>query len=904
LGRWSFRRRKLVGALWVALLAVATTLGLAFGKGTDDTFTIPGTESQSALDELGRLFPELSGTFAQFVLTVPDGQTVDTPDIRRAVSESVDRQKDLDQVVAVASPFDSSVSGGISADHTAAIIVDQLSVPLTGVHANTKSALQREAAALQHALDPTVDVAVGGDAFADRVPRPSPTEAIGIVIAMILLYLFFRYLGAAFLPICTAVLGVAITEMLITTATSTVTIMATAPMLATMIGLAVGIDYALFIISRHRDQLASGIEPEESAARAVATAGSAVVFAGVTVIIALLGLFVAGLPFLTIMGLCAAMGVAFAVAIAVTVTPAAFGFLGPRLRPKASTRRKKPNPNRRSLPSRWVILITRRPVITITAVLLVVGALAWPVTSMRLALPGNESEPVGNLARDTYDLVSGEFGAGYNGPLIVTVNLLSSRTPVQDIEALKHDLARLDGVASAPLATPNPRGEIGVVQVIPSSGPDSPATTELVQRLREAGPGLASKYGFRDFAVTGITAVQVDTSAKLGAAMMPFGIFVVGLSLLLLVMVFRSITVPIKATLGYVLSVLAAFGATTAVFVDGWGATLLGVAHTGPLVSFLPIIVMGVLFGLAMDYEVFLVSRTAEEYHRTHDPDQSIRHGFEHAAPVVTTAALIMLGVFVTFIPAPNATIKSIAFALTVGVFVDAFLVRMTLVPAVMKLLGHAAWWLPAAWQRRLPRFDVEGEGVQRQLRLADWPTDPREVVSASGLHLIDTRGEQLLAPLDLHAAAGEIHLLVGPEGSGKSAALAALAGRINDIHGDAKVGGNVLPDLARAVRRHTTLIRVAETAHPEDVLHEAAQRRRAVLLIDDIDLIVGANRTHAVGTALSNLLSNGAVLVAAASSPEAIAPNVLPAHPHPVIHRLDVPTAVALAAVAAQEPT
>lgn len=711
LGKWSFQHKRLVLFTWLGVLLGAVAMGLLLNKGTDDAIIIPGTESQAALDKLNQLFPQVSGSSAQIVVTTPDGHSINTPAIRQAVSESVDRQRHLDQVAAVTSPFDPVAAGAISPDRSSAIIIDQMTVQQSEVRAATKAALQREAGRLQHALGGEATVSVGGDAFANRVPKPSPTEAIGVVIALILLFAFFRSMGAAFVPICTAVLGVVITQMLIDAATSTMSIMSTAPMLATMIGLAVGIDYALFVVSSHRDQLACGMAPEESAGRAVATAGSAVVFAGATVMVALIGLFVARIPFLTIMGACAASGVGVAVMISLSLTPAVFGFFGDRLGPKRRVKRGEGDPG---LAGRWVNLVIRRPSVTIAAVLVVVLALAWPVTGLKLALPGNESEPTKNVARGTFDLVAQKFGPGYNGPLMITVNLPSSPTTMQDLTGLQSDLSRIDGVAATPLVAPNPGRQIGIVQVIPSTAPDSPSTADLVHRLRAAGPQLERKHGLQGFSVTGVTAVQVDISNKLSSAMLPFGVFVVGLSLVLLVIVFRSITVPLKATLGYVLSVLAALGATAAVFVKGWGAAFFGVAHVGPVVSFLPIIVMGVLFGLAMDYEVFLVSRTAEEYHESHDPEHAICRGFQRAAPVVTTAALIMLAVFISFIPDESSIIKPMAFALTVGVFVDAFLVRMTLVPAVLRLLGHSAWWLPRSWERRLPRLDVEGHATAR----------------------------------------------------------------------------------------------------------------------------------------------------------------------------------------------
>jgi len=906
LGRFCYRSRKLVLSVWGVVLLLAVLLGMSLGKGTDDTITIPGVESQMALDTLGRVFPEVSGTSAQIVVTYPEGEAVDTVPTRAAIADAVEHLGEIDQVITVVSPFDQSVSGAISDDGTTAIVVVQFDVAQADLLQTTKDAVDEEARDLQTEVGGDATVYAGGDAFANRVPQPSATEAVGIVVALLLLFAFFRSIGAAVVPIGSAVLGVAITEMIIETSTSAIAVLSTAPMLSTMIGLAVGIDYALFVLSRHRDQLREGLDPQESAARAIATAGSAVVFAGATVVIALLGLFVAGIPFLTIMGVAAALGVAIAVVIALTVLPAILGFFGERMRPRQRRKARHlrhaapddtlvdadRNPDR-SLAGRWVALVTKIPLLTIVIVLVIVGVLAAPATSLRLALPGNGSEPVGNAARDTYDLLEDKFGPGFNGPLIVTVNILSSHTPVEDMDGLREDLLKIEGVASVPLSTPNPSGDTGIAQVIPTAGPDSEETAELVQRLRDAGDELEAKYGFRDFAVTGITAVTVDVSAKLGQAMLPFGLLVVGLSLVLLVMVFRSIAVPIKAALGYVLSVMSAFGVTTQIFVNGWGAEALGVAEVGYVVSFLPIILMGVLFGLAMDYEVFLVSRTAEVYAHTGDPERAIREGFIKASPVVTTAALIMLGVFAAFVPAENAIIKPIAVALAVGVFVDAFLVRMTLVPAVLQLFGKWAWWMPTAWQTRLPKFDVEGEGLTRQLRLADWPEPGSdEAISAHGLAVEDVDGTQVVAPLDLHCRPGEFHLLVGREGSGKTAALYALSGHIPGVQGDLKVTGLVLPDRVHEVRQRCTLLPAATTPDPVTPLKEAVHYRRPVVLIDDIDSIIGEARITLVRELLGAVLERGGCVVASATGPEFVQ-HVIPTDTAVVIHSLASPRTV-----------
>lgn len=788
---------------WVVVLVAAAALGLGLGKGTNNDISIPGVESQQALDDLSRIFPAAAGTTAQTVVKLPDGTTVDDPSVTTAIQDAAERQKHISQVSEVISPFDEMASGGVSQDRAAAIIIAQYEVQDTAVTEESRNQLKEEGDRLFSALPDGAQVSVGGDAFADRIPTPSATELLGILLAFIVLYVLFRSFTTAFVPLATALVGVGVTEMLLEAATGAIDIMATAPMLALMIGLAVGIDYALFIVSRYRDELMDGRSYAEAAAVATGTAGSAVVFAGVTVVIALLGLFVAGIPFLTVMGVSAALGVAVAVAVAVTAIPALLRYLKDlpvrRLRTRSARHEAQENSGQ-SAGTRWVGFVTRHPLAVLVVGLVVVGGLAWPAQSLQLSLPGNSSEPVGNEARDTYDLVSEEFGEGFNGPLVVTVNLLDSTDPVGDMDRLGDDLGKVDGVETVAMSTPEPTGSMGFVQLIPTSAVDSPETTELVHRLRDQRDRVEETYPFRDYAVTGVNAVQVDVSQKLGDAMLPFGVFVVGLSLVLLVMVFRSIAVPVKAAVGYLLSLGAALGATTLVFVDGFGADQLGIARTGSVVSFLPIILMAVLFGLAMDYEVFLVSRMAEAHSRGRDPATAIREGFTKSAPVVTAAAVIMVGVFVAFVPADDATIKPIAFALAVGVAVDAFIVRLTLVPAVLALLGRHAWELPAWLDNRLPTVDAEGQALEHQLRLVDWPEGhPDDIVSVGDLVVRDHDGHPVTRVEELHLTPGTAAVLVGEYGL---SVLHALTGRRLGFTGDVKVSGRVLPQEAGILRR------------------------------------------------------------------------------------------------------
>jgi putative drug exporter of the RND superfamily len=494
-----------------------------------------------------------------------------------------------------------------------------------------------------------------------------------------------------------------------------------------MIGLAVGIDYTLFILTRHRTQLASGMDPEESAARAVGTAGSAVVFAGLTVVIALSGLAVVGIPFLTVMGVGAAGTVLVAVLVALTLLPALLGFAGKRLAPEPGSRTarreladaQETTGAGGSLGARWTRLVTRRPLLTVLLVVAGLAVLAVPAPQLRLALPDNSTAAPDSPERQAYDLISENFGPGLNGPLVVLVEGLDPATAQQSVGLVA------GAVGGTPTGTPGqfegglddvafaqpsllPDGTTAIVTVIPESGPQEEATNALVADLRDLAPELEQRTG-ADLAVTGQTAVAIDVSDRLGKALLPFALVVVGLALILLLLVFRSILVPVKAAIGFLLSVAASFGAVVAVFQWGWFGDLLGVPATGPVISFLPVILMAVLFGLAMDYEVFLVSRMREEYVQGAAPRDAVVTGARHAARVVVAAALIMFSVFASFVTIDDVIVKAIAFGLAVGILIDAFLVRMTLVPAVLALLGRSAWWLPRRLDRLLPDLDVEG---------------------------------------------------------------------------------------------------------------------------------------------------------------------------------------------------
>ncbi|KAA1376448.1 MMPL family transporter [Aeromicrobium fastidiosum] len=843
LGRWAFRHPGRVLASWVLVLLVTAIAAVGLGGGTKNSFEIPGTESQEAIDSLGRTFPELSGTSAYLVVVADRGRTVDDAETRRLVTDAIAGMKKVEGVTEAVSPYDESNTIGVSPDRRAAQVQIQFDRELTDVTPAERDQLVDTGDALKAAGYTT---AFGGDVFTSTGPQLSIVEVIGVVVAFIVLFLMFRSLRAAVMPIVTALLGVLVTMAITIALTGFITISATAPLLALMIGLAVGIDYALFIVSRHREQLADGLEPEEAAARSVATAGSAVVFAGVTVVIALLGLSIARIPFLTIMGAVAALSVVIAVAVALTVLPALLGRAGDKLTPGTGHR-----PG--AFSRRWVTVMTRFPLIAIVVVVVGLAIAAVPAKDLQLALPDNGTAPVGSTQRTAYDLVDEHFGPGYNGPLLVSIDIISTTDPVGVVNDIADDLRTMPGVAAIGLATPNRTADTGIVQVVPTTGATDEATAALVREIRDREPQWRAEYGV-PVAVTGLTAGGIDVSERLQGALLPFGIVVVGLSVLLLMIVFRSLVVPLKATIGFLLSTGASFGAVVAVFQWGWLMHAIHLEQTGPLISFLPIILMAVLFGLSMDYEVFLMARMKEEYVRSGDPHRAIVDGFVGSSRVVTAAAVIMLAVFAAFVPEGDPNIKPIAFALAVGVFVDAFLIRMLFAPAVLEIFGRRAWTLPAGLDRRLPHVDVEGEGLHRRVELQAWPrpASTAAITAAS----VTTQGPDglVLNDVSVEVEAGDWLVVHGPSGAGKTALLLTFAGRMAFDTGRLRVNGHLLPQEASRVRHSVALAELTGVNDLEDNL-TVDQHIAERLSIRSFGLWVSRNRVAPILAGLNRAL-------------------------------------------------
>lgn len=792
LGRWSYRRARTIVAVWVTLVVALGAAAAVLGGEMQDDFSIPGTEAQDGLDTLDRTFPEMAGTSAYVVIVAPDDRSVD--EVEGPVGAVVDDLATIDGVAGVVSPFGDVSDINITEDRTAAKIEVQFTEQFTEID---PAVIDEVSASVDPITEAGFTAQPGGELYTDGAPQLSAMEIIGVIVAFGVLVTMFRSVRAAAIPIVSALVGVGVTMAIIVTIAGYTTISSTAPLLALMLGLAVGIDYALFILARHRELLTDGVGADEAAARAIATAGTAVVFAGITTMLALVGLAIAGIPFLTVMGFSAAMGVTIAVLVSATFLPALMGLAGDRLAPREASKRRQPGRFAR----RWVRGAMRWPFVTIAAVIVGLGVLALPAQDLRLALPDNGSQPEDADSRIAYDLIAEHFGPGHNGPLLVIADIISSQDPVRLMDDLAEDLGDMDGVEVVGLATPNQNADTGAVQVIPAGDPTSEETTRLVESIRDRAPEFHDEYGV-DVMVTGFTAAGIDVSDRLGSSLLPFGLFVVGQCLLVLAMTFRSWFIPIKATLGYLLSVGVSFGAVVAVFQWGWFADLIGLDQTGPIISFLPIILMGVLFGLAMDYEVFLVSRMKEEHAAGRRARDAIERGFVSSSRVVTAAALIMLSVFLAFVPTGDPNIAPIAFALAIGVFVDAFVVRMMLVPAALAVARETAWRLPGFLDRIIPVVDVEGDEVREYLAVRDWRSDDdRAVLATEGLRLDGPDGV-VFAGVDLRVESGDWLLVTGPSHSGKTCLLLALAGRMALTDGYARVAGHMLPYGAQDVRR------------------------------------------------------------------------------------------------------
>ncbi|WOX21301.1 MMPL family transporter [Streptomyces solicathayae] len=728
LGRFAFRRRGLVLLLWLLAFVGAGFAATTAAAPPADTFSMPGTESQKAFDLLQEKFPDTraDGAAARVVIRAPGAEQITSPARKAQVERLVADLAEAPQVAGVVDPFKANA---VSGDRTTTYAYVTYEVAATEL---TDAAHDGLTDALEQARGTGLVVEAGGDAVAVEQAMSGTGEKLGIAVSAVVLLLTFGSLIAAGMPLLTALIGVGIGVSGITALAATLGLSSTTSTLAMMIGLAVGIDYALFIVSRYRSEVAEGREHADAASRAVGTAGSAVVFAGLTVIIALAGLAVVNVPVLTKMGMAAAGTVAVAVLVAITFVPALLGFAPIRVLArrdrkqytgKPLTKRQQRAAERRAarrkpnLGARWAGFVLRRPVAVLLLGVLGLGAVAVPAASLELGLPGEGTMAPETTQRKAYDMLSESFGPGFNGPLTITVEAKDAKTAA---EKVRSELRDVRGVAAVSPATANASGDTALVNVVPATGPAETRTEDLVHTLRGMSDGLESRTGASTIMVAGQTAMFIDFSQTLDDALLPYLGLVVGLAFLLLMLVFRSLLVPLKAALGFLLSVGAALGAVVAVFQWGWLADLFGVDQPSPIISTLPIFMIGVVFGLAMDYEVFLVSRMREAYVHGARPAEAVVTGFRHGGRVVAAAAIIMASVFSGFIMEDNDFVKMIGFSLATAVLFDAFVVRMAIVPALFALLGRSAWWLPKWLDRLLPNLDVEGEKL-----------DAREAVAA-----------------------------------------------------------------------------------------------------------------------------------------------------------------------------
>jgi RND superfamily putative drug exporter len=715
-GRFAFRRRWVVLVVWLGVLGGVVAVGLNAPAAPPDSSSIPAAEFSNANTLIQQSFhANPSAASAQIVFVAPPGQKITAARYQPVISEAVTEAARSPQVLTYDTP---AQTHQVSRDGSTAIADINYRVVSDSLTTATTNAL-RDAAQMGQKAGLTVEI--GGDALSAQA---SDTSVIfSLAIDAVILLITFGALAAAGMPLLTALIGVGLSLFGIIALGQPLGLSSTTQSLALMLGLAVGIDYALFIVSRYREERARGRQPQEAAGIAVGTAGSAVVFAGLTVIIALAGLSVIGIPTATKMGLAAAATVGVAVLVAVTLIPALLGFWPRAVLPRAArraTRRGTPLAprNHRNMGSRWAGFVQRYPLPLLLVGAAALGVVALPALHMRLGDSGNAQLSASTTQRRAYDDVGKAFGPGYNGQLTIVVTTSGAADPKTAANQVASKIAATPGIVSVSSPQFDGAGDVAVIQATPATAPDAQQTVTLVNTIRNERPVIKAETG-ASYLVTGLTAANIDIAAKVSGALIPYLLTIVGLAFLLLLVVFRSVLVPLKATLGFVLSVLAGLGALTAVFQWGWLGSILGVPATGPIQSMIPIFLVGISFGLAMDYQVFLVTRIREAHTHGEEPRQSVVSGFSHSARVVVAAALIMISVFAGFMTNADVLVMEIGFGLATAVLLDAFVVRLTIVPAVLALLGRAAWWFPRWLDRIVPQLDIEGRALEEHVPAA-----------------------------------------------------------------------------------------------------------------------------------------------------------------------------------------
>ncbi|MFJ7045829.1 MMPL family transporter [Streptomyces sp. NPDC101112] len=708
LARWCVRHRLVAVLLWLLAFAGTAAGAVAAGAAYSNDYKTPGTESSRATELLSEGFPGISGDNATVVWHTDDG-TVRAAAVEQTMTRTLDEIAGLPGVAAVTDPYDGAGAGRISHDGHTAYASVTFDKPAGDVDkAQAEAVVDTAKAAESHGLQ----VELGGEAIGlTEASGGHLAEIVGVLVAAVVLFLAFGSLAASVLPIATALVSVGTAYAGITLLGHVMTVADFAPMLGTLIGLGVGIDYALFIVTRHRRGLKRGLPVEEAARNAVATTGRAVVFAGATVCIALLGMLILRLGFLNGVAIAASLTVVLTVAASVTLLPALLSFIGMRALSRRERRRLAEHGPEPELPTgfaaRWSAFVERHPKKLGAIALVVMTLLALPTLGLRLGTSDQGNDPKATTTRAAYDLLADGFGPGVNGPLTLVTEVGGAADKLA-LDNLDTTLRTTEGVSAVTPVTFNTGGDTAYLTVVPDSSPQSERTSDLVERLRDEVLPRAESGTSLDLHVGGVTAGYDDFADVIVGKLPLFVGAVIGLGCLLLLLAFRSIGIPLKAAAMNVAAVAAAFGVVVAIFQWGWGSELLGLGRAGPIEPFLPVIMVSVLFGLSMDYQVFLVSRMYEEWLETGDNRRAVRVGLAETSRVINSAAVIMISVFLAFVLSGDRVIAMFGIALAAAVALDAFVLRTLLVPALMHLLGGANWWLPRWLDRRMPRISIE----------------------------------------------------------------------------------------------------------------------------------------------------------------------------------------------------
>jgi len=728
LARFCVRYRFAVLAAWILLTVALVGVSHRLGDKTNDSVTLPGTNSQQAADALSKSFPDQANGSSPIVLHVANGKLTDSK-YSQAVNQAAADVAKAPDVASVVNPLTSQGASALSKDQSTGYLSVTLSVSPGAMSVDDAQTIIDAAAKPAQAAG--IQVETGGQ-LGDKVSKPSTeiSELIGILAAMVILTLTFGTVVAMLLPIATAILGLASTLSIIQILSHAFTVSTVAPTLATMIGLGVGIDYALFIVTRHFRGLKDGLDLPESIARAVATSGGAVTFAGGTVTIALVSLAVAGIPLVTTMGLMAAVAVVVAVLAALTLLPAILAIVGPGINALRVRGRHPADHSKQGLWARWAAGVVRRPLVSALAALAILIPLAIPLLSLTLGQKDVAALSTSTTARRAYDLISDNFGPGTNGPLLVAVSLGSPaqassasgssssqgstgsdpRASDPRLQTLEKDVSQTPGVAAVSPVQINQAGTTAYFNAVATTGPAEQATANLVSKLRSSVIPEAEKGTNMRAYVGGSTASNVDLASDISSKLLLQILVVIALSFLLLMLAFRSAVIPAQAAIMNLLSIGAAYGVLIAVFQFGWLHGLIGLDSAVPIVSYVPLFMFAVLFGLSMDYEVFLVSQIKEHADAGEGPKHAVVSGLLTSGRVITAAATIMVFVFGSFVLNGDPTVKQFGIGLAVAVILDATVVRCLLVPARMASLGRANWYLPRWLGRILPRISIEGE--------------------------------------------------------------------------------------------------------------------------------------------------------------------------------------------------